>query len=166
MPDYLDKVWAKVNVTSPTECWPWTGALKKGYGYVIKPDGKGGQIFTGAYKVIHEDLNGPIPEGVELDHTCNNRVCCNPLHLEEVSHSENMKRLWRRGRGMTVSSSGHTHGRSRFTPAQISYIKTSGKSGRALARELGCNKTQIYRVRSGETYTTSEKKNHFHPARS
>jgi hypothetical protein len=29
---------------------------------------------------------------MEVDHTCNNRACINPLHLEAVSHTENMRR--------------------------------------------------------------------------
>jgi len=37
--------------------------------------------------------NGPIPEGIEIDHLCRNRACCNPSHLEAITHEENMARV-------------------------------------------------------------------------
>jgi hypothetical protein len=35
---------------------------------------------------------GPVPEGLELDHLCENPPCCNPAHLEPVTHAENNRR--------------------------------------------------------------------------
>jgi hypothetical protein len=29
---------------------------------------------------------------MQVDHLCNNRLCCNPEHLELVTHQENQKR--------------------------------------------------------------------------
>jgi hypothetical protein len=37
-------------------------------------------------------LRGRVPEGLELDHLCRYRKCCNPWHLEAVTHQENMIR--------------------------------------------------------------------------
>lgn len=34
----------------------------------------------------------PKPLGMTLDHLCRNRRCCNPAHLEAVSHLENCRR--------------------------------------------------------------------------
>lgn len=36
--------------------------------------------------------NGPIPEGMDLDHLCRNRWCVNTSHLELVSRQENLRR--------------------------------------------------------------------------
>ena len=35
---------------------------------------------------------GPIPPKKQVDHLCENRLCCNPLHLEMVTHKQNQKR--------------------------------------------------------------------------
>lgn len=35
---------------------------------------------------------GPIPDGLELDHLCRVRACCNPDHLEAVTRLVNVRR--------------------------------------------------------------------------
>lgn len=35
---------------------------------------------------------GEPPTELVLDHTCNNKSCCNPYHLEPVTRSENARR--------------------------------------------------------------------------
>jgi hypothetical protein len=41
---------------------------------------------------VYELHVGPIPEGLDLDHLCRVRACCNPDHLEPVTRSENLRR--------------------------------------------------------------------------
>jgi hypothetical protein len=42
--------------------------------------------------LVWQAKNGEVPEGLELDHLCRNRACCNPSHLEPVTGSENVRR--------------------------------------------------------------------------
>lgn len=42
--------------------------------------------------VAYSLLVGPIPTGLELDHLCRTPGCCNPWHLEPVTHAENVRR--------------------------------------------------------------------------
>jgi hypothetical protein len=42
--------------------------------------------------VAYEAVYGQLPEGLEIDHLCENRACINPDHLEAVTHKENMSR--------------------------------------------------------------------------
>lgn len=44
------------------------------------------------HRVTYTELVGPIPEGLDLDHLCRNRACCNPEHLEPVERVENVRR--------------------------------------------------------------------------
>src|SRR5688500_4996363 len=78
--------WAKVDKTST--CWLWTGARHPlGYGHV-----RYGNRTSAAHRVAWELINGPIPEGLTLDHLCRVPACVRPDHLEPVTHRENVRR--------------------------------------------------------------------------
>lgn len=69
-------------------CWLWTGKLGK-WGYAKA------RVFYRTrvvHRVIYEHFNGLVPDGLELDHLCRNRACCNPEHLEPVTGRENKLR--------------------------------------------------------------------------
>jgi hypothetical protein len=83
------RLWAAVDKLGPDDCWEWKGARNRsGYGF-LHFRGKS----QGAHRVAYELTHGKIPEGIELDHLCRNRLCCNPAHLEPISHDENMRRV-------------------------------------------------------------------------
>ena len=69
----------------PGSCWIWTG-MKNADGYA-KYNGH----WT-AYQLSYVYENGPVPEGLEIDHVCRVKTCVNPSHLEAVTHRENMRR--------------------------------------------------------------------------
>lgn len=95
----IERFLALVDVV-PGACWPWKGSKSKdGYGQFTLSGRRGEKrIRIAPYRFIWEHFNGPMPEGLEPDHTCNNRKCCNPEHIEPVTHSENQIRSYRRGR--------------------------------------------------------------------
>ena len=84
------------------DCVLWSGFVDEcGYGSV------NATVWGGTTRVHRFSwmlVNGPIPDGAEIDHTCHNddlscaparclhRRCINPDHLELVSHDENMRR--------------------------------------------------------------------------
>jgi hypothetical protein len=78
---------AKVTVRT-SGCWEWTGAhTKTGHGH-INIAGR----YRGVHVVMYEIKVGPVPDGMELDHLCRNPPCCNPDHLEPVTHLVNVDR--------------------------------------------------------------------------
>ena len=82
----VERVRAKIKY-APTGCWLFTGCHQGGYGY-ISEDGR----MRGAHIVMYEERHGPVPDGLELDHLCRVTSCCNPDHLEAVTHMENVRR--------------------------------------------------------------------------
>lgn len=58
-----------------------------GYGRV-KFEGQTIAVHRAMYILVH----GYVHKKQQIDHTCGNRRCLNPDHLEVVSHKENQKR--------------------------------------------------------------------------
>lgn len=73
-------------------CWVWRGSVaQNGYGRMSVMAGSV-QKLQNTHRVAYEAFVGAIPAGLEIDHLCRNRLCCNPEHLEAVTHAENMRR--------------------------------------------------------------------------
>lgn len=98
---------------APNGCWNWTGNVAvnpryrhQKYGqYTVNPkrspDGKKHTMC--AHRFAYICVFGPIPEGFDLDHLCENKLCVNPPHLEVVTRSENMLRVFARRLAKTFS---------------------------------------------------------------
>lgn len=70
------------------DCWLWTAS--------VRPDGYGefrvnGRL-TRAHRFAYEQMVGPIPEGLILDHLCRVRRCVRPAHLDPVTFAVNSQR--------------------------------------------------------------------------
>lgn len=72
-------------VEKSTGCWNWTGGL----GSSSKRP-----MYQNKYshRWLYEQVVGSIPDGLELDHTCKNKMCVRPEHMEPVTHAENIRR--------------------------------------------------------------------------
>jgi hypothetical protein len=88
----MQRVMEKISPEPFSGCWLWMAALGDG-GYGITGEGRRGDSVTLlVHRVTYENLIGPIPPDLELDHLCRVRCCCNPHHLEPVTTQENLKR--------------------------------------------------------------------------
>lgn len=72
------------DVDKTNGCWEWLG-LKYSNGY-------GRFNGTSSHRLSYESHIGPIFKGMDIDHLCRNRACCNPDHLEPVTRQENLRR--------------------------------------------------------------------------
>lgn len=87
-PGLRERLLGKAVINRETGCWEWVGAKSvNGYGQF----GIGG-FRRIAHRVSYELLEGPIGDGLVLDHLCRVRHCINPAHLEPVTQRENLLR--------------------------------------------------------------------------
>ena len=82
----------------PSPCHIWTGP--------DSGDGKGGGYArmslnsqtVAVHLVVYTYYFGYIPGKKQIDHLCNQRLCCNPVHLEMVTHLTNQRRRAKRAK--------------------------------------------------------------------
>ena len=113
-----ERFWEKVDKTDT--CWLWTAALGVGgYGEFRVTATLQGKAHRWAW----ENLVGPIPEGLTIDHLCKIRRCVNPAHMELVTSAENALR----GSGPPAENARKTH-------CKNGHPLTESTNGRRLCR--------------------------------
>lgn len=83
-------VWRQFN----EPCWLWEGGLHdKGYGrfWLGKDPESGAGIWSYTHRISFEHFVGMPKPGYIVDHECNVKTCCNPVHLWPVSGPENTR---------------------------------------------------------------------------
>jgi len=81
------RFWRKVDVATPDACWIWRGyVMPNGYGQF-----RDGRIVL-AHRFAYEDVVGPIPDGLQIDHLCKTTACVNPSHMGPVTQAVNLAR--------------------------------------------------------------------------
>ena len=85
-----DRFWMKTVIRETDQCWTWVGAMSGKYGKLfIERDWAGRTVTQYAHRFSYELHYGPIPAGMEVDHTCVNSDCVNPAHLSLTTPFEN-----------------------------------------------------------------------------
>lgn len=114
-----------------TGCWLWTAAMSS--------NGYGSLNGISSHRFVWTQLVGPVPDGMDLDHKCRTRLCCNPEHLEVVTRRTNL----RRGKGTKLS------------PAKVMHIRKlydEGMSTRGISYVTGVSKSQVHLVTSRQAW--------------
>lgn len=116
-PRLLDLLPARImdRVQTGSDCWTWRGWHNNlGYGYTH---------WQGRDRPVHRvimEVLGLVSAEQDIDHLCRNPGCCNPTHLEAVSHRENIKR----GRAGTKTACKLGHD---WTDPRNVYVRRDGR---------------------------------------
>jgi hypothetical protein len=79
------RFWSRVSVSqTPDACWLWNAAYRNGYG-AIKHESK----VVSAHRLAYVIAFGFPDDDKVVAHTCDNKGCCNPKHLEAITPKQN-----------------------------------------------------------------------------
>lgn len=101
--DIIRRIIDNCQINKDTHCWGWQGANSgegngagRGYGRISIDS-----HTSAVHRVMWSCVHGYLPSKKQIDHTCNNRICCNPDHLKMVTHKQNHKLRVRRSKQCT-----------------------------------------------------------------
>jgi hypothetical protein len=131
----------------PSGCWLWTGALNRdGYGTMHV-----GPKTMLAHRVAYLLYVSSLGESVGVLHLCDRPACVNPAHLFPGTHTDNMRDMAAKGRGVRPRRPA-----SKLTLNQAVTIRfrhaQGGVTGRALAKEYGVCGATVSHIVNGKTW--------------
>lgn len=131
---------ADTNRLHPEMCWPWIGAGKgNGYGHTSRGP---------AHRVSYELFVGPVPEGMDVCHRCDNRACVNPDHLFVGTRAENMADMKAKGRGAGGC-------RKHLREHQVQEVRrrlSAGVPQADIARTMNIHRSTVSAIKQGKSY--------------
>jgi plasmid maintenance system antidote protein VapI len=153
-----ERFFAKVK-KRPGGCWEWQATCTRG------PDGGYGVFYAEdpghkkkrnmpAHRWSYLHHHGPIPPGMIVMHTCDQRGCVNPKHLQLGTLRDNALDMVRKNRWGGPSGEGHFN--TKLTSRQVEEIRRRYAAGEAyqhqLAQEYGVRQSTIGRIVRGEVW--------------
>lgn len=146
-----ERFWPKVDKRGPMHpyqralgpCWLWTGGmLVSGYGQIR---GENGEYYN-THRVSWQLAYGPIPDGLEICHSCDNPPCCNPTHLFLGDRADNAADMAAKGRSIW----GTRNHFARLDDERVGEIyrlwHAGGVTQEELASQYGVHRNTIYRI--------------------
>lgn len=146
----MDRLWAKVDVKTDKECWPWRAAKTKGgYGvfYVAGIQGL-------ATRTVFINHTGALIGEWHILHKCDNPPCCNPGHLFKGTPKENRMDIKSKGRQMPAGR-GIKHRFAKLNESQVIEVRAlrnSGKTLREIGDKFGISNNNIHAICTFKTW--------------
>ena len=130
-PLFWERFWAKVEVT-PT-CYVWRGSRRRqDYGAMMVD-----QKEWAVHRLAWTAINGPIPDGIDVLHRCDNPPCVRIDHLFLGTHLDNMRDMMKKGRYRPPptenSSRGVDHFRAKLSDERVRILRDGISAGQSQA---------------------------------
>ena len=153
--------WGRVNKLGPlhpvlkTRCWEWQGTKLK------CKNGNYGRLLVSkklvlAHRYSYSINVGPIPDGLNVCHHCDNPTCVRPSHLFVGSPRDNADDRDNKGRQIPRKGEDFTH--SKLIEEDVRFIRKNYIprhpvfGSRAMARRFGVSSTVVKWVRQGRIW--------------
>lgn len=142
--------WSRVD-RAGSGCWNWLGPTSTSTGYGVATS-------MNAHRLAFELAHGPVPDGLNVCHHCDNRICCNPAHLYAGTQQQNVDDRTRRGRSARVLGTDQPGAKlSEDDVREIRRLHATGQwSYPRLAARFGIHPQNIGRVVRREGYANVE----------
>jgi len=152
--DVTERFWRRTK-WQENGCREWQGAQHEfGYGVV----GIGKQTLK-THRVAWWLTNGPIPEGMQVLHKCDNPPCVNPEHLFLGTDLDNQRDAMQKGRHSKPPVwNGAANPAAKLAPNNVKMVRrmlSVGYTHRQIARIFGVTKSTIGRIARGTHWRTA-----------
>jgi hypothetical protein len=139
------------HVAKGPSCWDWQASkMNSGYGQF----GILGKMRQ-AHRVSYELHVGPIPDGMSILHSCDNKICVNPAHLRAGTRAENLKEAYERKRRAVPDLRGEKHPGAQITASdamRMRDLRTTGMTVAAIAKRYGVKRSLVSDVVNKRTW--------------
>lgn len=152
----VSRFWAKVD-TSPGQgprgdCWEWQGwrNTSPGSEYGRMSDKRRSTGNNGAHRISYEIHLGPVPNGLQVLHRCDNPPCVNPRHLTVGTQKDNVQQMLARSRHVALL--GERNGRAKLTAEQVLEIRQHKGGLKHFRTRFGVSESIVTQIRSGKVW--------------
>lgn len=140
------------SINEKTGCWEWQKCLSSnGYGAIHS--GTSPTILLNSHVAMFQVIHGPVPKGMVVMHTCDNKPCCNPDHLRLGTYLDNIRDAFDKG----IMPQGEKHSLAKLTSEQVLEIY-SLRNNRprgllaSLGRKYGVDRMTIKQIMTGKNW--------------
>ncbi len=153
-PEHIERFWHNVDCSGgPDACWPWKLSTSHGYGqWGVWRDGKTRMWRT--HRVAFYLTHGRWAKPCTM-HTCDNRPCCNPAHLQEGTVRDNHMDALAKGRGhIPEALRGSASASAKLSAAEHRLLMgmRGAASAASVAKLFGVHCCTVYRHWKGSTH--------------
>lgn len=149
-PGEAARFWVKVAAPNENGCRLWLASVQTNgagqFGTIESPS-------ETAYRVAWRLTYGPIPEGRQVNHRCDVRLCCEPTHFWLGTQAENLADMAAKGRarqGQHQGAKGEDNVTAKLTWEKVRALRQTraqqGLTVKQLAKRFGIGASQVSRI--------------------